>query len=334
MTSNKNIPCSILPASYAIKSSDNKPIPVAVLLGPTAIGKSSLAFELACELNGDIISCDSRQIYKKMSIGTAKPTECELARVKHWLVDVIDPSEEYSAYRFGKEAAAIIRRQAATGRPVIVCGGTGLYFRALSEGLIEREEPDSQLRLQLMDRAAKDGSAALHQELLHADPVSAARVHQNDLQRIVRALALFKQTGRPMSACSTASTPPLDMHFRVIILHEEREKLYKKIDQRVLQMVENGLVQEFEQLLSMAYTADSPGMRCVGYRELFAYKNGDVSLDAATRLIQQNTRRYAKRQVTWFTHQVDGVRLHAAVGYERIRDVFLGWEEGERRHSV
>lgn len=268
-----------------------------------------------------------------MSIGTAKPVEREMARVKHWLVDILDPSEEYSAYRFGKEAAAIIREQAAAGRSVILCGGTGLYFRALSEGLIERDEPDPQLRLQLMDRAARDGSKTLHQELQRDDPVAAARVHQNDLQRIVRALALFQQTGKPMSACSAESAPPTDMHFNVVILHEEREQLYKKIDQRVLQMVENGLVQEFEQLLAMSYTLDSPGMRCVGYRELFAYKNGDVSLDAAISLIQQNTRRYAKRQVTWFAHQVSGVRLHTAAGYERIKDVFLSREEEMEHHS-
>jgi tRNA dimethylallyltransferase len=282
---------------------------VPVLLGPTAVGKSAYALELAY-LNGwEILSCDSRQIYRGMDIGTAKPESHELKKIKHWLIDIRDPSELYSAFDFASESLTLIRQRAADGIGVIICGGTGLYFKALSEGFNIKVETDPELKKALMERGMNNGAKILHDELKLSDPDAASVIHENDLQRIVRALAVYLQTGIPFSKSKKSGDAPPDLEFRTIILTMDRTLLYKNINQRVDQMIESGLVNECQTLLESGVASEAPGLQCVGYKELISYFEKKASLSDAVELIKQNSRRYAKRQSTWFSHQVSGIKV-------------------------
>lgn len=308
----KNTPCTT-PAASTLQQPSK--IPVRVLLGPTASGKSAYALELAQKYGCEIVSCDSRQIYKKMTIGTAKPSPGDLEKIAHWFIDILDPGEEYAAYRFGREAQALIRERAKQGKQVIVCGGTGFYVKALIHGANEAAASDPHIRAELMAIAATaEGALTLHEELCTVDPVSGKKIHTNDVQRVVRALAVFRQTGKPFSAQHAAIEVPEDFEFRIAKLELPRDVLYKNINARVDAMVNNGLYEEFERLLSDGYTAASPGLQTVGYRELFAVANGSVTFSQAIEQIKQHTRNFAKRQITWFTTQVDGVTVDAAKG--------------------
>lgn len=296
---------------------------VPVIVGPTACGKSDFAMRIAQEMDYEIISCDSRQIYKGMNIGTAKPEKVQLSNVKHHLIDIIDPSEEYSAYRFSNNAGEIIQKCIDEGRNVIVCGGTGLYFKTLSEGIGPQEQSDPQYRNELTQRGNLIGSTVLHEELKKVDPVSAQKIHENDLQRIVRALAFFRQTGKPFSLLKQELKLPSKFDFKVIKLTLERTELYKRINNRVLDMIKNGLLDEFKGLLKRGFNELSPGMQCVGYRELFPYNRNEYNLEVAIDKIQQNTRRYAKRQQTWFLHQTNGTDFDRSKGYDAFREIFM-----------
>jgi tRNA dimethylallyltransferase len=315
----KNTHCSTGTASMNGVS----PIPVAVLLGPTAVGKSDLALALASEMGWEIISCDSRQIYRGMNIGTAKPSIEELARVQHWLIDILDPAQEYSAWRFAEDAGAVIRERALAGKRVLVCGGTGLYFHALQSGRSEREPSDPAVRATLAGFALRNGSAALHAELAAVDPATAQRLHVNDTQRIIRALALYRQTGKTMADHTLDTNPPSDLNFTVIKLEMERSALYERINRRVDAMFAAGLWDEFLGLRSAGFGRQSPGLRSVGYRELFAVEEGSATMAGATELIKRNSRRYAKRQITWFAHQAEGVTVDmadAGKALEKVRE--------------
>lgn len=298
-------------------------IKVPVILGPTAIGKSAMALEIAERFNWEILSCDSRQVYRKMNIGTAKPSPDQLARVPHWLIDILDPSEGYSAFGFAKEALQIIRKQASCGKTVLICGGTGLYFKCLSEGIVVPVDSDPLIREKLMKEAQIDGVSALYNQLRINDPDSAAKIHPNDLQRIVRALTVYYQTGIPFSKIRREKKAAEDLEFKVIKLTCDRQWLYERINNRVTEMIKNGLWDEFLGLIKQGYHENSPGLQCVGYKELFAHYEGKCSISEAIAFIQQNTRRYAKRQITWFTHQAPGTIFDISVGYTTIRDHFL-----------
>ena len=295
-------------------------IKIPVLLGPTAAGKTELALRLAEEMGWEILSCDSRQIYRYMNIGTAKPTPAQLQTVKHWLIDILDPSQTYSAFQFAREAEDIIRN---SGKTVLICGGTGLYFRSLSEGFGMAIESDPVIRDELMQKAKSEGNASLYEELQSKDPVSAARLHANDLQRVVRALAVYYQTGTPISNQMQDGSPPEGLEFITVKLSVDRGKLYRQIDGRVESMINAGLWEEFLKLLESGFDEKTPGMQCVGYRELFALQRGDCSLRSAIEKIQRNTRRFAKRQVTWLTHQTAGIEFDVRDEYENLRAFYL-----------
>jgi tRNA dimethylallyltransferase len=297
-------------------------IMVPVIVGPTACGKSEFALRIAEEMDYEIISCDSRQIYKGMSIGTAKPDKAQLSSVHHYLVDIIEPSEEYSAYRFSSDASEIILKCTEKGKRVLICGGTGFYFRALSDGLEPQDQSDPQYRNELTKRGNLVGSSVLHEELKKADPVSAQKIHENDLHRIVRALAFYKQTGKPISSLKKEPGPSAKFDFRVIKLTLDRAELYKRINNRVLEMIKNGLWEEFSELVEKGFTESSPGMQCVGYRELFPVLRNEYNIESAIEKIQQNTRRYAKRQITWFLHQTGGIEFDRTKGYPAFRESF------------
>ncbi len=306
-------------------ATDSAPISAGVLLGPTASGKSAVAMMLAGMMPCEIISCDSRQIYRRLDIGTAKPSPGELERVPHRLIDIRDPSESYSVSAWVHDALEAIRACALAGRFPLIVGGTGLYFRSLQQGIGPQVDSDPALRESLMKRAADEGSAVLHRELAEADPEAARSIHENDIQRIVRALAVFRQTGIPISKFRREGAPPEGLHFKVAISLPPRPLLYERINRRTDEMFRSGLWEEFCSLRASGYGETAPGMRCLGYGELFAVERGECSLEAAADRIKMNTRRYAKRQFTWFRAQtadaVFGDEKPEAIA-DRVRKLF------------
>ncbi len=306
-------------------TADNK-IRVPVLLGPTAVGKSSIALRVSQTMDLELLSCDSRQIYRYMDIGTAKPTAADRALVRHWMIDVADPDVRYSAFTFATDALAIIRRRAALGRRVMVCGGSGLYFHALSRGVGPHVAEDKTLRRRYTLLAETEGRQRVYDELAAIDPASAATSHASNLQRNIRALEVYHATGAPFSVVKTFSVPPADIEFIIVVLSLDRHELYRRIDDRVDDMMSRGLLEEFGSLLKRGYNEESPGLLCVGYRELFAYEKNVVTLRDAVEKIKRNTRNYAKRQITWLRHQVDGFDVtsdHCAC--EKVSDLVNGY---------
>jgi tRNA dimethylallyltransferase len=284
-------------------------IRVPVLLGPTAVGKTAIAVEVARELDVDIISCDSRQVYRGMDIGTAKPSADEQASVRHWLVDVVDPDESYSAFAFAEEAVRILRELALSGRRAMIVGGTGLYYQCLSEGLGPQTPADEAYRRKLRERVESCGRNGIFKELMAVDPATAVRLHPNDIQRIIRALEVHHTTGVPLSELQKRTRPTGECEFAVVVASRLREELYARIDARVVDMFRCGLQDEFRELRRRGYGDTSPGMQCLGYRELMAVEGGQLGQSDVVASVQQNTRRYAKKQMTWFRNKVSGTAL-------------------------
>lgn len=272
-----------------------------VIAGPTASGKSALAAGLARLFDGEVISADSMQVYRHMDIGTAKPSEDEMAGVAHHLISIVDPQDEYTAARFRNDALQKIMEIRGRGKKVFIAGGTGLYIRALAEGLFEGPEADWDLRRELLDEAEKKGREALHERLREVDPVSASRIHPNNLHRIIRALEVYSLSRRPISDFQKEhSSAPPSFETLKVGLAMEREELYAAIDGRVDRMVEAGLLHETRRLLSMGYHSGLKPMRGLGYKEMAAFIEGEYDFEEAVRLVKRNTRHYAKRQMTWF----------------------------------
>lgn len=274
---------------------------VIVICGPTAVGKTAAAIELARAVGGEIISADSMQVYRHMDIGTAKPTAAEQAAVRHHLIDIVDPDEPFDAATYavlGRQAAAEVSRRGLT--PVVV-GGTGLYIKALLSGLFRTDARDPAVRSRLRAEAESIGPAALHARLAQCDPQTAARLHPNDTVRILRALEVFEVTGRPISELQRehrfADTP-----FRALTigLSMERAALYRRIDRRVEAMVAAGLEEEVRRLLAKGYGPGLRPMQSIGYSHMAAFIAGSLSREECLRTLQRDTRRFAKRQWTWF----------------------------------
>jgi len=282
--------------------STEKKIKLLVLSGPTGSGKTDLALRLAEEIGGEIVNADSMQVYRGLNIGTAKPSPEELARVPHHLIDILSPDQDFTASDFRREAAAAIADIDSRGKKALVVGGTGLYIRALLEGLVDSPTGDPELRKEFADVPGEE----LLRRLSLVDPETASRLHPNDRVRIVRALEVYTQTGRPISAFrsehafSGSYYDPLKMAIRI-----EREELYRRINLRVDLMVQDGLVEEVRSLLAQGYGRELKAMRSIGYKEMTAYLAGEMTLDEAVTLIKRDTRRYAKRQMTWFTREND-----------------------------
>jgi tRNA dimethylallyltransferase len=287
----------------------DKKIRIPVILGPTAVGKTRVSVGIAAGCGLEIVSCDSRQIYKRMDIGTAKPSAADLASVKHWMVDIVEPSEVYSAFRYAQDASRIIRERVAAGRAVMVCGGSGLYYQALSRGIGPQVAADPLIRRKYEEMAASKGREAVWERLNVIDPAAARSSHASNLVRNIRALEVFETMGAPLSELKRRAVPPPDMEFLVIKPALPRPVLYGRIDRRVDAMVKQGLLEEFRSLLAAGYGRGSPGLRCVGYRELFDAEDGAIDLQTAIDRIKQNTRHYAKRQLTWLRHRVSGTEI-------------------------
>jgi len=274
---------------------------VLVICGPTGIGKTSVGIRLAEKSGGEIISADSMQIYRYMDIGTAKPTADEQDRVFHHMIDIVDPDEDFDAVRFAEMARQKVTRLHQKGVMPFVVGGTGLYIRALLQGLFQSNPVDPKIRERLMKEAAENGSSALYHRLQQVDPDTADRLHPNDTYRIVRALETIESTGRSISAHQQdhgfADEP---FHALKICLQLDRQKLYDRIDRRVDLMIEAGFVDEVQKLLGMGYSADLKSMQSIGYRHIIDFLEGRGSWDEGVRILKRDTRRYAKRQLTWF----------------------------------
>jgi tRNA dimethylallyltransferase len=273
---------------------------IACLVGPTGVGKSDVALALAERVGAEIVCADSRQVYRGMDIGTAKPTPAERARVAHHLLDLVDPDEPYSAGRYTRDAAACLDALRARGSRALVVGGTGLYLRALMWGLCDGPLADADLRRAWLERERQD-PGAVYRRLSEVDAQSAATIHPNDLSKALRAIEVFELTGTPLSARQRAHGFRALRYDAVIVgLRRGRGDLYDRIDRRVDAMLEAGLVAEVAGLMRRGYGDDAPGMRAVGYRQLAAALRGAYDLTEASRLIKRDTRRYAKRQMTWF----------------------------------
>ena len=276
-----------------------------VIAGPTAVGKTGLAIELAKKLGGEIISADSMQVYKYMDIGTAKPTPQEMGGVRHYLVDELEPWEDYSVAVFVRKAKGYLEHMHARGKTAIIVGGTGFYINALvNDNNFMYTDSNNDIREEFYTISRHNESSYLHKLLMEADPVSAQRIHPNNVKRIVRALEFHRLTGGPISEHNDQErerSSPYDVSF--FILNMPRDQLYRRIERRVDKMIKDGLVCEVQKLLDMGVSPDSVSMRGLGYKEIVPYIQGLMPLREAVDLLKRNTRRFAKRQLTWFRHQ-------------------------------
>lgn len=272
---------------------------VLVLVGPTASGKTALSLQLASRLNAEILSADSRQIYRHMDIGTAKPTPDERSAVRHFFVDELEPDQDFNAGEFGSKGREIIRDLAGRGKVPLVVGGSGLYIRSLVDGFFEGPSADPSVRQELYALLHERGKEYLYEQLQAVDPVSASRMIPANTRRIIRALEVFRLTGLPISSHHQR---PIDPGFRPVVagLEWERAQLYDRINRRVDDMMAAGLVDEVRRLRDLGFNPGLNALQTVGYKEVFEYLGGKRSLDETVALIKQNTRRFAKRQMTWF----------------------------------
>lgn len=273
--------------------------PVIVLLGPTAVGKTELSLGLCERFHGEVVGADSRQIYRGMDIGTAKPTAAELARVPHHLIDICEPDEPFSLADYQQRAYAIIDAIHARGHVPFVVGGTALYIRAIVEGLrIPEAPPNPQLRAELETFLAEQGREALFQRLQALDPATAAVIDGQNPRRVLRALEIFLTTGQSKVALEGAAPPPY--RFLQIGLDRPRALLYERIDRRVDEMMAQGLIAETERLLAAGYRPPLPAITSLGYREIIAYLEAGLPLPQAIEKIKTETHRYVRHQSTWF----------------------------------
>ena len=274
---------------------------IVAVVGPTASGKTALAIEVAKLLDTEIVSADSMQFYRGMEIGTGAPSDEELAMVKHHFVGTLDPCERMSAGAYRLQASEVVRALNGLGKIAVVVGGSGLYLRALLDGLFDGPGADPDLRVRLEREAVEKGSEALHTRLAGVDPEYAATIHGNDLKRIVRGLEVFETSGTPLSALHIEQQETGFAFDSVqFALDFPRAELYARINRRVDGMLEAGFVEEVTRLRDAGYLSDISRLKSLGYREILAHLRGESSLEEAREMMKMNTRRYAKRQLTWF----------------------------------
>jgi tRNA dimethylallyltransferase len=300
--------------------------PLVAIVGPTGSGKSALGLELAETRRGEIVSCDSLQVYRGLDIGSAKPTREERARVRHHLIDIREPDEEFSAADYARLARGAVEDVRDRGRLPILVGGTGLYLRALLVGLFEGPSRDPALRERLEAMADRFGDERLHRLLRRVDPAAAARIHGRDRLRVVRALEVFRATGRPISAQQQEGLAPLAGFDTLIVgLDLPRPELRARMEQRTRAMLDRGLVDEVRGLLARGYSAELRPLQAIGYRQALALVGGRLSAEQALRAIVTESMQYAKRQRTWFRHQA---RVQWFDSVEGARAAIVAWLSG------
>jgi tRNA dimethylallyltransferase len=273
---------------------------VLAIVGPTASGKTPVSLLLAERLSGEIISADSRQIYKYLDVGTAKPTQADRKRAKHYFVDIREPDEEYNAGQFGKEARAVVESVLKQGKLPILVGGSGLYVKSALDGLFEGPGKDPEIRARLVEQLAREGVKSLFEAVKKVDPSAAARMTEVKPRQVIRALEVYYITGRPISEFHAEQETKPDFRAIQVGLKWEREDLYDRINRRVDRMISDGLVEEVKGLRIKGYDRRLNALNTVGYKEVFDYLEGLCNLDDTITLMKQNTRRFAKRQLTWF----------------------------------
>jgi tRNA dimethylallyltransferase len=275
--------------------------PLIFILGPTAIGKTEIAIRLAQQIDAEIVSLDSRQLYRQMNIGTAKPTPAQQEAIPHHLIDCADIDQHFSVadyQRLGDAAFADIRKR---HRRVLIVGGAGLYFRALVDGLFPGPGADFAIRERLRREAEESGELTLHERLHQCDPDSAARIHPKNMVRVIRALEVYELTGKPISEHQAQwEGSGVRYEFRAFGVDMPRENLYNRIEARVDRMIAYGLIEEVKQILDAGYSPDCVALHSFGYKEIINYLGGHLTLFEAVALLKQNTRQFAKRQLTWF----------------------------------
>jgi tRNA dimethylallyltransferase len=284
---------------------------VVIILGPTAVGKSELALELCSRIAGEIINADSQQVYRYMDIGTGKPPLTDRQRIQHHLIDIVDPDELFNAAQFRELAARAISQIHHRNHRAVVCGGTGLYLKALTQGLFSGPGRDPEMRRSLQQEIDQKGFAALYQRLLAIDPTVASSIHPNDRQRTIRALEVFELTGKPLTEWQREHAfreEPYEV--RKIGLDRERSELYDRINRRSERMIQDGLLEEVRMLVGKGYRLELAPLRSLGYRQMGQVLRGAQDMPDALEEMKQETRRLAKRQLTWFRRDPQVVWYH------------------------
>jgi tRNA dimethylallyltransferase len=308
---------------------------VVILLGPTGVGKSRLAIEWAEELGGEIISADSMQVYRYMDIGTAKPTLDDQKRVRHHLIDLVTPDQPFHAALYRTLGRKTIDQLYQDKKPIWVVGGTGLYIKTLTQGLFSSPKIDPHVRESLKQEAKEKGADALYGRLKEVDPNTAIRLHPNDLFRIIRALEVFDSTGAPISFYREqhhfGERPYLTFKMG---LEMDRDMLYRRIDERVNQMLEKGFLQEVEKLMEVGYGPELKPMQSLGYKQMVQFLSKEIKWDEAVGQMKRDTRHYAKRQLTWFKADPEVQWWDESTDRQKIfLKIKSFWGEEERRHD-
>ena len=300
--------------------------PVLVLFGPTAVGKTELLERLSAAFPRlEVINADSMQVYRGLDVGTAKPCRMVLDRIPHHLIDVVDPDTQFSAGEFVRRAELLYGELKSRGALPLLCGGSAYYLRSFICGLPEAPASDPEVRRELKRQLRGGGLAGLLAELARVDPATRSVVAEGDRHRVLRALEVYRSTGRPLSSFDNPSRPRPGYRFLLIGLHRERRELYQRIDARVLEMFRRGLKEEVKELLRRGYGPEDPGLRGIGYREFLQMREGCQTLGEVREAVQRNSRRYAKRQLTFFNGlpEVRWVAAEAAEDAARLIDGFL-----------
>ena len=278
---------------------------VIVIVGPTAIGKTDLSIQLAKELQTEIISGDSMQVYKGMDIGTGKITKEEMADIPHYMLNIRQPNEDFSVATFKELVEEHIKVINEKGKIPIIVGGTGLYIQAvLFDYQFSEQKRDEKFTKELENLLEREGNIALHEKLKKVDPIQASKIHPNNYRRVIRALEVFESTGKTMTERHKTQNKTSKYDYVLIGLEMNRDKLYERINRRVEKMVQDGLVEEVRALYDKGFS-DTQAMKAIGYKEIIPYLEQEMSLDEAVSILQRNSRRYAKRQYTWFKNQMD-----------------------------
>ncbi len=306
-----------------------KPPPLIIILGPTAVGKTHLSIELAKRLNGEIIGADSRQIYRYMDIGTAKPTQAERAQIPHHLVDIIDPDYNLSLAEYQDMAYKKIDELHKQGKIPFLVGGTGQYISAIEEGWsIPRVVPHPEIRAELEAFVEANTAKALHDRLRQVDIVSAEKIHPNNVRRIIRALEVYQVTGEPISKLQEKKPPPY--RIRTYGLQLDRDILYPRADKRIDMMIEEGFIEEVQQLLDMGYGRTLPSMTGLGYLEIAQHLLDSAPLDEMIELTKFSTHKFIRRQDIWFRGHDNGILWHniQEVNVDELEQEIIDWLEG------
>ena len=280
---------------------------IPIVYGPTAVGKTELMLNVCQSLDCEIISMDSRQIYRYMDIGTAKPTKEEREIVPHHMIDIIDPDQNYNAFMYRKDAIKIMRDLKSRGKIPVFVGGTGLYAEALVRGIFEGVPADENIRKELKKLHEKE-PGILRKMLEEFDPESAKKIHPNDLKRTIRALEVYIKTGKRISQLQKEARPAGD--FKIVILWRERKELYERINLRVEKMIEKGLIDETKRLLDMGYSKDLNSLNTIGYKETIEFLEGKYDFQHYLHILKRNTRHFARRQIIWSKRYKDAVKIN------------------------